>query len=118
MELDGAVGAYQLVRLIQAITEGTEIHARLVAYPDTLLEPCVGFQGEKQKALKIMATLDYTERSHFWRTEVIVDALKSDSESHLHSGGNDKIKTVAIDCLAVMTTHCPDMRAAVEAAVG
>ncbi|KAG0083919.1 serine/threonine-protein kinase M1 [Podila epicladia] len=118
MELDGTVGTYQLVRLIQAITEGTEIHARLMAYPDTLLEPCVGFQGEKEKALKIMATLEYTERVHFWRTEVIVDALKSGSESHLHSGGNGTIKTVAVDCLAVMTTHCPDMRAAVEAAVG
>ncbi|KAG0338696.1 serine/threonine-protein kinase M1 [Podila horticola] len=118
MVLDGAVGTHQLVRLIQSITEGTEIHARLVAYPDTLLEPCVGFQGEKQKALKIMATLKYTERSHFWRTEIIVDALKPGSESRLHSGGTDSIKAVAIDCLAVMTTHCPDMRVTVEAAVG
>lgn len=117
MELDGD-GTHQLVRLVQAITEGTEIHARLAASPVTLLEPCMGFQGEKQKALRIMATLKYTERGHFWRTGVIVDALKPNSESILHRGENDTIKTVAIDCLAVMTTHCPDMQATVKDAVG
>ncbi|KAF9211017.1 serine/threonine-protein kinase M1 [Podila verticillata] len=95
MELDGD-GTHQLVGLIQAITEGTEIHARLAASPGTLLEPCVGFQGEK----------------------LILDALKPTSESILHKRENDTTKTVAIDCLAVMTTHCPDMQATVKDAVG
>ncbi|KAF9427653.1 serine/threonine-protein kinase M1 [Podila epigama] len=109
-------GQRQLVHLIETFTTGTEIHARLRATPGALLGPYKGLKREKKKALQVIATLGHTHRGSQWCKELVLEAIVPGPDSCLYSGESQSIRAVGIDCVAVMSTHYPNMKSTCEAA--
>ncbi|KAG0349509.1 serine/threonine-protein kinase M1 [Podila humilis] len=115
---DDRAGIQQLVQLILYKTQESEIHSRLRATPETILAPYTGFHNEKQKALRIMASLPHLDKARLWRRDVTLAALNPSLAPLLFHGEAPPIKAVALECIALMASHCPDMRRAAEKAVG